>query len=82
MATAPKCQSVKPPAVTYTPRLPQSLLCGDKGKDRPDWFAHGEGALSAAQLEALVYAGQRHAMHNKDDCRSGFFIGDGTGVGK
>ena len=29
-----------------------------------------------------MYAGQRHSCHNGDGERSGFFVGDGTGVGK
>ena len=34
------------------------------------------------QLEAVVYAGQRFESKNPDGTRCGFFIGDGTGVGK
>jgi len=47
-----------------------------------------EGALSIAQLESLVYAGDAHAqmLPAPPDAevrfRRGFFIGDGTGVGK
>lgn len=61
--------AVEPPAPSYTPNLPKAVI--DKGM------------LSLAQLEAVVYAGQAHSQMlpgNKE--RRGFFIGDGTGVGK
>jgi hypothetical protein len=38
--------------------------------------------LSALQLEAIVYACQRHEQFLPDGNRAGFFIGDGAGVGK
>lgn len=65
--------SVLPPAVTYKTALPKKLIT--------------EGAVSAAQLEAIVYAGNAHSQtleKDKDNVikRRGFFIGDGTGVGK
>lgn len=60
--------AVEPPAATYTPHLPQELI--DKG------------VLSAAQLENIVYAGQAHSQVLPDGNRKGYFIGDGTGVGK
>ncbi|MBN9319060.1 MAG: strawberry notch family protein [Caulobacterales bacterium] len=81
--------SVAPPAPTYRPVLPASVL---------------EGRLSDAQLETVIYAGEAHAQalpgawrlgeapHQlvlvKDDderavrFRKGFFLGDGTGCGK
>ena len=76
--------SVEPPDVSYVPGLPASLLHGERGYADPQtgWQDHMAGALSAAQLEALVYAGQRHSHLNPDGSRCGFFIGDGTGVGK
>lgn len=76
--------SVEPPDVTYAPTLPHSLLRGVRGHPNPSqgWDHHEEGALSAAQLETVVYAGQRHAQSNADGSRCGFFLGDGTGVGK
>jgi len=78
--------SVEPPDVFYRPGLPSSLLSGRRGGGNdslhPEWLPHDACALSAAQLEALVYAGQRHSQQNPDDTRGGFFIGDGTGVGK
>ena len=75
---------VEPPDPVYTPRLPHSLLYGERGfvDQETNWGKHEPGALSAAQLEALVYAGQRHQCHNGDGERAGFFVGDGTGVGK
>ncbi|HEX7007384.1 MAG TPA: strawberry notch family protein [Alphaproteobacteria bacterium] len=62
-----------PPAPTYQPRIPKALIA--------------QGALSLAQLEAVVYAGQAHekmlpAGEGETPRRRGFFIGDGTGVGK
>ena len=60
--------AVEPPDPTYKPRLPKEMI--DSGK------------LSEAQLEAVVYAGQSFEQVNPDGTRRGFFIGDGTGVGK
>lgn len=39
-------------------------------------------ALSALQLETIVYASQRHNTTLSDGSRAGFLIGDGAGVGK
>lgn len=41
-----------------------------------------ESRLSALQLEAVVYACQRHEQRLPSGARGGFFIGDGAGVGK
>ena len=60
--------AVEPPAPSYAPVLPTNLI-----KD---------GLLSIAQLEAVVYAGQAHSELLPNGSRKGFFIGDGTGVGK
>ena len=60
--------AVEPPAATYSPHLPAQVV--------------GEGRLSLAQLEAVVYAGQAHSEVLPNGSRKGFFIGDGTGVGK
>ncbi|MEA4920624.1 MAG: strawberry notch family protein [Clostridiaceae bacterium] len=61
--------AVDPPDVTYTPNLPSSLITS--------------GALSDAQLENIIYAGQAHTQMLPDGkTRKGYFIGDGTGVGK
>lgn len=60
--------AVNPPDITYTPNLPREAVTS--------------GALSIAQLETIVYAGQSHSKFLKDGRRSGYFIGDGTGVGK
>ena len=70
--------SVLPADVDYKPNLPQDLITS--------------GALSEAQLEPIIYAGQAHSTHllgeaDKDGkrqlgARRGYFIGDGTGVGK
>ena len=60
--------SIQPVQPTYTPNLPAEVI-----KD---------GLLSDAQLEAVVYAGQAHEQLLPNGQRRGFFIGDGTGVGK
>jgi len=60
--------AVEPPDVTYTPHLPARIA--------------QEGILSDAQLENVVYAGQAHSQKLADGRRKGYFIGDGTGVGK
>ena len=40
------------------------------------------GKISDIQLESVVYAGQSHNEILPDGNRRGYFIGDGTGVGK
>lgn len=60
--------SVSPPDVGYTPQIPKKIITS--------------GALSEAQMEAIIYAGQQHEKLNPDGTRKAFFIGDGTGVGK
>lgn len=60
--------AVLPPDPTYTPALPARIA--------------KEGILSDAQLENVVYAGQAHSQMLPDGRRRGYFIGDGTGVGK
>jgi hypothetical protein len=60
--------SVLPPAPTYTPNLPKATI--------------EKGLLSLAQIESVVYAGQAHGQILPNGERRGFFIGDGTGVGK
>ena len=68
LAQSAAMAAVEPPAPTYTPNLPKEVI-----KD---------GKLSLAQLEAVVYAGQSHQQTLPEGQRKGFFIGDGTGVGK
>ncbi|MHB1394986.1 MAG: strawberry notch-like NTP hydrolase domain-containing protein, partial [Clostridia bacterium] len=60
--------SVEPPDATYSPKIPKEIITS--------------GTLSLAQIETVVYAGQSHSIVNNDGTRQGFFIGDGTGVGK
>jgi hypothetical protein len=60
--------AVVPPDISYRPTLaPEIVTCG---------------LLSDIQLERIIYAGQRHEQRLPDGSRAGFFVGDGTGVGK
>lgn len=60
--------SVKPPETSYQPNLPKETI--------------EQGKLSDAQLEAIILAGAAHEQILPEGQRRGFFIGDGTGVGK
>lgn len=60
--------AVSAPTLTYKPNLDQSIV--DKG------------LLSGLQLENVTYAGQAHLDMLLNGYRKGFFVGDGTGVGK
>ena len=60
--------AVDPLDVKYTPNLPKETIVS--------------GKLSDAQLESVIYAGQAHQEFLPNGERRGFFIGDGTGVGK
>jgi len=60
--------AVSPPEITYKPHLAPEIV--------------SEGRLSDIQLERVIYAGQRHEQRLPDGSRAGFFVGDGTGVGK
>lgn len=60
--------AVPSPELHYKPHLDQSLI--------------DNGALSDVQLESISYAGQAHEQILPNGQRRGFFIGDGTGVGK
>ena len=59
--------AVSMPKATYTPRLPAEVV---------------KNNLSDAQMVTVTYAGQAHEQMLPDGSRKGFFIGDGTGVGK
>lgn len=60
--------AVQPPDITVKLSLPESII--------------KEGKLSAPQIEAVARAAQSFETKNPDGTRRGFFIGDGTGVGK
>jgi hypothetical protein len=60
--------AVTPPDITHRPHLAPEIVT--------------EGRLSDIQLERVIYAGQRHEQRLPDGSRAGFFVGDGTGVGK
>ncbi len=68
MVESATMSSVEPPDVTYKPSLPEEVI--------------KEGRLSDVQLEAITYAGQRHQTKLPSGQTAGFWIGDGTGVGK
>lgn len=61
--------AVQAPTLTVTPGFPKEV--------------YTEGRLSDAQLDVVAYAQQAHEQMLADGtARRGFFIGDGTGVGK
>lgn len=60
--------SVELPDITYQLTIPNENIQSN--------------ALSALQLETIVYASQRHNTYLPDGTRAGFLIGDGAGVGK
>lgn len=60
--------AVQPPDITVKLSLPENII--------------KEGKLSAPQIEAVARAAQSFEAKNPDGTRRGFFIGDGTGVGK
>ncbi len=61
--------AVSSPDPNYKPSIPDSIVKA--------------GKLSDIQLESIVYAGQAHNEILPDGVtRKGYFIGDGTGVGK
>jgi len=60
--------AIQPPPITYKPNLNQDLI--------------DNGVLSDVQLEAVTYAGQSHSQILPNGNTRGFFLGDGTGVGK
>ena len=59
--------AVSMPKATYKPSLPDNVV---------------KNNLSDAQLVTVTYAGQAHSQKLPDGRRKGFFVGDGTGVGK
>ncbi|MBQ1233659.1 MAG: strawberry notch family protein [Clostridia bacterium] len=59
--------AVSMPKATYKVKLPADVV---------------KNNLSDAQLVTVTYAGQAHEQKLPDGKRKGFFIGDGTGVGK
>jgi len=61
--------SIDLPEVEYALAIPKKVI--------------ESGAISEAQLEPIVYAGAAHSEMLPDgETRKGFFVGDGTGVGK
>ena len=60
--------AVHPPAVRYRSSLPD--------------FIRSNGFLSDLQAESVCLTGQRHQTRLPNGSIGGFFIGDGTGVGK
>lgn len=60
--------AIEPPPITYKPNIAQDII--DKG------------IVSDVQLEAISYAGQSHSQTLPNGNTRGFFLGDGTGIGK
>lgn len=68
LAQSAAMSSVQSPDPTYQISVPKTAIVN--------------GVFSLPQLEPTVYAGQAHEQFNEDGTRRGFFVGDGTGVGK
>ena len=68
LVAASAMAAVASPEITYTPKISQDVI--DKG------------LISDVQLENISYAGQAHEQMLDNGSRKGYFIGDGTGVGK
>lgn len=60
--------AIEPPVITYKPNIPQDII--------------DNGVVSDVQLEAISYAGQSHSQTLPNGTTRGFFLGDGTGIGK
>lgn len=60
--------AIDPPPVTYKPHISQGIV--------------ENGVVSDVQLEAISYAGQSHSQVLPNGTTRGFFLGDGTGIGK
>lgn len=60
--------AIEPPPIKYKPSIPQSII--------------DNGVVSDVQLEAISYAGQSHSQKLPNGTTRGFFLGDGTGIGK
>lgn len=60
--------AVESPDITYKSALPPAII--------------SENKLSGLQLESVYYAGQQFEKTLTNGQRAGFFVGDGTGVGK
>ena len=60
--------AVEAPEITYVPKIPKAVI--------------ESGAISDAQLENISRAGQSFDHILPNGTRQGYFIGDGTGVGK
>ena len=62
-------QSTRHPPLTYVPAIPRRIV--------------KTGVLSEVQLEAVLFAGQTHALPlSPAGYRAGFLLADGAGVGK
>ncbi|MBT7308270.1 MAG: hypothetical protein HN842_08625, partial [Gammaproteobacteria bacterium] len=60
--------AVDAPGTSYEPSISQDVI--------------ESGKLSDAQMETIIRAGDAHSKHLPNGERRGFFVGDGTGVGK
>lgn len=79
--------SVKLPQLTYKPDLPAScelyqVFNEESDSNSDDCEFVSVPCLSSLQVETISYCGQRHLKFLETNERAGYYIADGTGVGK
>jgi hypothetical protein len=89
--------AIEPPQISYMHHLPQEVVDSGAvsnlqvighiltGMPPTVLFSSNyqcSAKLYRSQLEAIMYAGEQFQKETPDKKRQGFFLGDGTGVGK